>query len=160
MSDKNSCLKNGWKAGGFWFEHSERIIEKNFGPMIAQGAEAKVYYKEGDLSVTKERTSIYSTMQKALEAIAFHNSLFPETAMHVIGFTRDSDGLMRIVLTQPYICCLRLATKEEIDSMVAEKGFRDNWQGQGVNYISKRLALEDMHPANVFVDEERVNRFV
>jgi hypothetical protein len=29
------------------------------------------------------------------------------------------------VLTQPYIRCQRLATKHEIDSMVAEKAFRD-----------------------------------
>jgi len=36
--------------------------------------------------------------------------------------------------------------------MVAAKGFRDNWEGQGVNYISDRLVLEDMHPANVFID--------
>ena len=34
--------------------------------------------------------------------------------MKVIGFTRDSDNLMCIVLTQPYVNCLRLATKEEI----------------------------------------------
>lgn len=95
----------------------------------------------------KERTSIYSTWQKALDAIVLHNCLFPETAMKVIGFTRDSDGLMRIVLTQPYVNCLRLATKQEIDDMVTAKGFRDNWNGQGVNYISDRLALEDMHPA-------------
>ena len=147
-------LIEAWaKAAGLWFEHSDSIIQKNFGPKIAQGAEAMVYYKEGDTSVAKERTSIYSTTQKALDAIALHNSLFPETAMRVIGFTRDSDGLLRIVLTQPYIRCLRLATKDEIDAMVAEKGFRDNWQGQGVNYISDRLALEDMHPANVFIDE-------
>lgn len=37
--------------------------------------------------------------------------------------------------------------------MVAEKGFQDNWYGQGVNYTSDRIALEDMHPANVFIDE-------
>ncbi len=49
--------------------------------------------------------------------------------------------------------CERLATKDEIDKMVMTKGFRDNWNGQGVNYISDRLALEDMHPANVFIDE-------
>ena len=121
--------------------------------MIAQGAEAKVYYRDGDSSVVKERTSIYSTTQKALDAIVLHNYLFPETAMRVIGFTRDSDGLMRIVLTQPYVNCMRLATKEEIDKMVAAKGFHDNWNGQGVNYISDRLALEDMHPANVFIDK-------
>ena len=154
IDEAQERLVEDWsKAAGLWFENSDSIIRKNFGPMIAQGAEAKVYYKAGDPSVAKERTSIYSTTQKALEAIALHNYLFPETAMRVIGFTRDCDGLLRIVLTQPYIRCQRLATKEEIDSMVAEKGFRDNWQGQGVNYISERLALEDMHPANVFIDE-------
>ena len=121
--------------------------------MIAQGAEAKVYYRSGDPSVVKERTSIYSTWQKALEAIALHNYLFPETSMLVTGFTRDSDNLMRIILTQPYVSCKRLATKDEIDEMVAAKGFRDNWYGQGVNYTSDRMALEDMHPANVFIDE-------
>ena len=136
-----------------WEENSEQILISEFGPMIAQGAEAKVYYRDGDSSVVKERTSIYSTTQKALDAIVLHNYLFPETAMRVIGFTRDSDGLMRIVLTQPYVNCMRLATKEEIDKMVAAKGFHDNWNGQGVNYISDRLALEDMHPANVFIDK-------
>ena len=139
-------------SANLWEDDSEHILTAEFGPKIAQGAEAKVYYKEGNTSVVKERTSIYSTWQKALDAIALHNYLFPETAMKVIGFTRDSDSLMRIVLTQPYVNCLRLATKEEIDDMVAAKGFRDNWNGEGVNYISDRLALEDMHPANVFVD--------
>ena len=141
------------KAAQLWVENSEQILSETFGPKIAQGAEAKVYYKEGDSSVVKERASIYSTTQKALDAIVLHNYLFPETAMHVIGYTRDSDGLFRIILTQPYIRCLRLATKEEIDLMAFAKGFHDNWSGQGVNYISDRLALEDMHPANVFVDE-------
>ena len=140
------------KAANLWENDSEQILTAEFGPMIAQGAEAKVYYSDGNTSVVKERTSIYSTWQKALEAIVLHNYLFPETAMKVIGFTRDSDGLMRIVLTQPYVNCLRLATKEEIDAMVGKKGFRDNWNGQGVNYISDRLLLEDMHPANVFID--------
>ncbi len=87
------------KAARLWVENSEEILTNALGPMIAQGAEAKVYYREGDTSVVKERASIYSTTQKALEAITLHNYLFPETAMHVIGFTRDSDGLFRIILT-------------------------------------------------------------
>ena len=140
------------RAANLWEDNSEQILTAEFGPMIAQGAEAKVYYSDGNTSVVKERTSIYSTWQKALEAIVLHKYLFPETAMKVIGFTRDGDGLMRIVLTQPYVNCLRLATKEEIDTMVGERGFRDNWNGQGVNYVSNRLLLEDMHPANVFID--------
>ena len=52
-----------------------------------------------------------------------------------------------------YIQCLRLAYKEEIDELAFSKGFRDNHSGQGVNYISDRIALEDMHPANVFIDD-------
>ena len=141
------------KAARLWVESSDKVIKEGFGPMIAQGAEAMVYYKDGATSVVKERASIYSTTQKALDAIALHNYLFPETTMHVIGFTRDVDGLFRIILTQPYVRCLRLATKSEIDTLVFDKGFRDNWSGQGVNYVSDRIALEDMHPANVFIDE-------
>ena len=153
IDERQEQLIEQWaKSANLWEENSEQFLVEEFGPMIAQGAEAKVYYKDGDTSVIKERCSIYSTTQKALDAIVLHNYLFPETAMNVIGFTRDSDGLMRIVLTQPYVNCLRLATKKEIDDMVAAKGFRDNRNGQGVNYISDRLALEDMHPANVFTD--------
>ena len=154
IDERQEQLIEQWaKASKLWVDDSDKILTDTFGPMIAQGAEAKVYYREGDKSVVKERTSIYSTTQKALDAIALHNFLFPETAMNVIGFTRDSDNLMRIILTQPYIRCLRLATKDEIDALVNAKGFRDNWDGQGVNYISDRMALEDMHPANVFIDE-------
>lgn len=141
------------KAARLWVESSDKVIKEGFGPMIAQGAEAMVYYKDGATSVVKERASIYSTTQKALDAIALHNYLFPETTMHVIGFTRDADGLFRIILTQPYVRCLRLATKSEIDTLVFGKGFLDNRSGQGVNYISDRIVLEDMHPANVFIDE-------
>ena len=154
IDERQEQLIEQWsKAAGLWFGNSDSILQKNFGPMIAQGAEAKVYYREGDPTVAKERASIYSTTEKALDAIVLHNSLFPETAMNAFGFTRDSDSLFRIILTQPYVRCLRLATKDEIDALVNAKGFRDNWSGQGVNYISDRMALEDMHPANVFIDE-------
>lgn len=140
------------EAKGCWFPHAEQDIESEYGTMIAEGAEAKVYYKEGDTSVIKIRTSIYVTLGRALESIVLHNTLFPETPMNVIGFTRDPHGLFRAILTQPYIGCKRLATKLEIDEMVAAKGFRDNYDGQGINYIGERLCLEDMHPANVFID--------
>ena len=73
------------KAANLWEDDSEQILTQEFGSKIAQGAEAKVYYKEGNTSVVKERTSIYSTWQKALDAIVLHNVLFPETAMKASG---------------------------------------------------------------------------
>ncbi len=149
---QEECIEQWARAKGIWFSNPEKVFTAVYGPMIAQGAEAKVYYKSGDTSVIKERCSIYSTLDKALEAIVLHNALFPETQMTTIGFTRDSDGLFRIILTQPFIDCQRLATKVEIDEMVGAKGFHDNGDGTGVNYISERRHLEDMHPANVFID--------
>lgn len=154
IDDAQEKLVQQWaEAKRLWVPNSEQMLIDSFGPKIAQGAEAKVYYKTGNTSVVKERTSIYSTLGKALEAIVLHNAIFPETQMNVIGFTRDSDGLFRIILTQPYIGCARLATKEEIDKLVNDKGFSDNRNGEGVNYIGHRLYLEDMHPANVFIDK-------
>lgn len=153
IDEAQERLVQQWaEAKQVWFANAEEDIESEYGSILAQGAEAKVYYKDGDTSVIKLRTSIYATLIRALESIVLHNTLFHETPMHVIGFTRDADGLFRSISTQPYIVCKRLATKQEIDQMVLAKGFRDNSDGQGVNYIGEHLHLEDMHPANVFID--------
>lgn len=153
IDEAQETLVQQWaEAKQLWFANAEADIELEYGSKIAQGAEAKVYYKQGDTSVIKMRTSIYATLSRALESIVLHNALFPETAMKLIGFTRDANELFRSINTQPYICCQRLATKQEIDDMVAIKGFTDNGDGTGVNYIGERLHLEDMHPANVFID--------
>lgn len=87
------------EAKNLWSDTAEQDIESEYGSMIAKGAEAKVYYKDGDTSVIKIRTSIYATLGRAFESIVLHNSLFPETPMYVIGFTRDEDGLFRTILT-------------------------------------------------------------
>ena len=44
-------------------------IQEKIQKMIAKGAEAKVYYKDGDTSVIKIRTSIYATLGRAFESI-------------------------------------------------------------------------------------------
>lgn len=153
IDEAQERLVEQWaKARGLWFPNAQEDIESEYGPMIAQGAESMVYYKGGETSVVKLRTSIYATLGRAIESIVLHNTLFRETPMTVIGFTRDGDGLFRTICTQPYIGCKQLATRDEIDLMVAQRGFRDNNDGRGVNYISDRLHLEDMHPANVFID--------
>ena len=142
------------EAKGIWVPNAEDLLEKNYGPEIAQGAESKVYYRTGDSSVVKLRTSIYATFGRALDSIALHNFFFPETMMRVTGFTRTQDGLFRTILTQPYIECKRPATKAEISEMIYsfDLGFSVKDDGNQVNFQSERYHLEDMHPANVFID--------
>ena len=142
------------RATEVWFDDADEQIEAAYGPQIAAGAEAIVYYRSGETSVVKERTSIYSTLQKAFDAIALHNHLFPESSMQVIGFTRSKDGLFRTILTQPYIRCERQATKREISDYVASKGLHPDEGSFTESYINERIVLEDMHPANVFINAE------
>ena len=52
-SRRNMLPRPRAKATGFWFVNSDRILQKNLGPMIAQGAEAIVYYSEGAPTVTR-----------------------------------------------------------------------------------------------------------
>lgn len=44
-------LQQWAEAKNVWFPHSEEWITSTFGPMIAKGAEAKVFYRTGDTSV-------------------------------------------------------------------------------------------------------------
>ena len=38
------------RTARLWVDNSDQLLTETFGPMIAQGAEAKVYYREGDKS--------------------------------------------------------------------------------------------------------------
>ena len=49
IDERQEKMIEQWaKSAGLWVEDSERILIETFGPKIAQGAEAKVYYREGD----------------------------------------------------------------------------------------------------------------
>lgn len=54
------------EAKGVWVPQADKWLEAKYGPMIAQGAEAKVYGCTGDTHVVKERASIYATLGRAL----------------------------------------------------------------------------------------------
>ena len=59
MIELEKLVQQWAEARGVWFDNAEKAIEAEYGSMIAQGAEAKVYYQNGDTSVIKLRTSIY-----------------------------------------------------------------------------------------------------
>ena len=59
MIELEKLVQQWAEARGVWFDNAEKEIEAEYGSMIAQGAEAKVYYQNGDTSVIKLCTSIY-----------------------------------------------------------------------------------------------------
>ena len=60
IDQRQEQLIEQWaKAARLWVESSDSVLRDGFGPMIAQGAEAKAYYRTGSPAVLKERASIY-----------------------------------------------------------------------------------------------------
>ena len=47
---QEEVLQKWAEAKQLWFPHSEQILPANYGPKIAQQAEAKLYYRTGDLT--------------------------------------------------------------------------------------------------------------
>ena len=96
----------------------DSIIQKNFGsiPMIAQGAEAKVYYKEG------EHLFHYT---ESLRSHCPTQSSFSRNCHEIYRFY---SRWRRPTLYCPHAAllrCTRLVTKGLIDTIIAEKGFCD-----------------------------------
>ena len=144
------------KEQGQWIDEVDQYLEEKYGEKIDSGSESYVYRKDKD-TVIKSRTidpfveGGYNSIQRALDSIAIHNLLFPETAMKVVGFGR-SDGELTVILEQPYIEG-RYATDDEIAEYVdklygAEK---DISIIGGTSYKTATYLLQDLKSKNVKV---------
>ena len=68
------------------------------------GSEAEVYeYDANTVLKSINLSHANDNPGKLLDRIAMFNTLFPGTAMEVVGFGRDSHGHFRVIVTQPYI---------------------------------------------------------
>lgn len=93
------------KEQNCWVNNIEEYLTNKHDKRIGKGSESFVYRKDED-TIIKMRTidptvgEGYSTIEEALQSIAIHNKLFPETAMKVVGFGRDA-GELNINLSNP-----------------------------------------------------------
>ena len=80
-----------------WVNNVDAELEKKYGKRIGQGSEAWVYLKDKNTVIKSRSLTGYETIQGALRSIELHNTLFPETAMKVIGFG-ESEGEFTVLL--------------------------------------------------------------
>ena len=140
-------------------EDTSDYLSDKYGKLIGKGAESFVYRKDNN-TVIKTRTidpsvdGSYSTIQEALDSIAIHNKLFPETAMKVVSFGYDG-GELNILVEQPYIEG-RFATTEEVEKFIKDK-YRDAEKDENISggnsYKTAAYLLQDLKPQNVIIKE-------
>lgn len=151
-----AALEQFAKERGQWVEDIATEFPERYGEIIGHGSESFVYLKDSK-TVIKSRTidphaGGYATIKEALESIAIHNRIFPETAMKVVGFGMD-DGELNIIIEQPHISDGRYATSEEIQQFVSEHfgAERDESVEGGQSYKTAAYLLQDLKPKNVIV---------
>ena len=150
QEDRESLEKFA-KEQGKWADNVDTKLEKKYGGRIGHGSEAWVYRKDKDTVIKSRSITGYNTVSDALRSIELHNTLFPETAMKVVGFG-NGDGEFSIIIEQPFIEGA-YASQEEIDSFVKERfnAEKDPSVIGNTSYKTDDYLLQDLKPQNVLV---------
>ena len=150
QEDRESLEKFA-KEQGKWADDVDTKLEKKYGGRIGHGSEAWVYRKDKDTVIKSRSITGYNTVSDALRSIELHNTLFPETAMKVVGFG-NGDGEFSIIIEQPFIEGA-YASQEEIDSFVKERfnAEKDPSVIGNTSYKTDDYLLQDLKPQNVLV---------
>ena len=150
QEDRESLEKFA-KEQGKWADDVDTKLEKKYGGRIGHGSEAWVYRKDKGTVIKSRSITGYNTVSDALRSIELHNTLFPETAMKVVGFG-NGDGEFSIIIEQPFIEGA-YASQEEIDSFVKERfnAEKDPSVIGNTSYKTDDYLLQDLKPQNVLV---------
>ena len=147
------------KEGKSWIEDIQSITSDK---RIGLGGENDVYLsrdgksaiKVNDFSYLPDNSTNFDSFMNRVDA---HNELFPNDSITVLGFTRNSEGKIAVVLSQPYIGNAREATQEEIDNFLEGMDFYTDMSG---NWTDGTFDIADTKPNNVLVDEDGNLHFI
>ena len=118
---------------------------------LDQGSEAEVYeYEEDTVLKSINLSHNNDNPGKLLDSIALFNSVFPNTAMTVVGFGRDSLGHFRVIVTQPYIVGSELTNTDLLD-------FKRKYSLEDGNLVETPegyIEISDLSPYNIIKDSE------
>lgn len=147
------------KEGKSWIEDIQSITSDK---RIGLGGENDVYLsrdgksaiKVNDFSYLPDNSTNFDSFMNRVDA---HNELFPNDAITILGFTRNSEGKIAVVLSQPYIGNAREATQEEIDNFLEGMDFYTDMSG---NWTDGTFDIADTKPNNVLVDADGNLHFI
>lgn len=122
-----------------------------FGTFTDRGSENEVYMSPDSKTVYKLNDFRYAddNLNPFFERIEAQNFLFPDCAYLLVGFSKNQDGKVCGVLSQPFIRAKREATEEEISSILIDLGFFPCMDGE--YYPNGVYDIFDAVPNNVLI---------
>lgn len=134
------------KQNNYWINDNSIL-----GTFEDRGSENEVYLSPFKNVVYKLNDFRYSddNLTPFFERIKAHNTYFPDCAYTLIGFSKNHDGKVCAVLSQPYIISGREATVKEIREELIRLGFVPQMDGE--YYTNGIHDIFDASPNNVLV---------
>lgn len=137
------------RSKGMWVDLSEISC---LGTPFPSGVENDVYlnphgnviYKVNNLMTSKTLLSLFFRLN-------LHNSIFPQTAYMLQGFTGFGNGSIYPILRQDFIPNEREATPIEIDMYMSALGFKKH---SATMFSNENVEVSDLHPRNVLRDSD------
>jgi len=114
---------------------------------VSEGAEQRVFLKDGEHVIKLNDAIYYSSWKEYLYNLLLHNYFFQDTAYELSGFTKENDVLY-VVVQQNYVSITTPTDLNEVKQFMKSNGFVNN---RNNDYINSELGiiLEDLHDENV-----------
>jgi hypothetical protein len=146
-NEKHFKKQEAKRLEDFITERNLWVNEIDFSQYVSEGAEQRVYLKDGEYVIKLNDAIYYSSWKEYLYNLLLHNYFFPDTAYDLIGFTKENDVLY-VVVQQNYVSITSPTDLNEVKEFMKSNGFVNN---RNNDYINSELGiiLEDLHDENV-----------
>lgn len=120
---------------------------ERLGVPMPGGIENTVYYYSVDDVMIKVNNLMTShSVSELFQRLLLHNSIFPQTAYSLYGFTGFGGGSIYPIITQPYIPNATYATHGEVLDYMESLGFL---QVGDAAFSNGDITISDLRPRNV-----------
>lgn len=123
------------------------VYNINIDFFVSQGAEQKVYLKDGSTVLKLNDAIYYACWVDYFHNLLLNNLFFPDTAYKLLGFHKDADVLYAVV-EQPFVKANEKTDLNIVRAFLENNGFINK---KNHDYFNQELGLilEDLHDENV-----------
>lgn len=123
----------------------------NFDLFVSEGAEQKVYIKNGKTVYKLNDSIYYSSWQDYFKNLLLNNYFFPETSYTLVGFCRIEEALYALV-EQPFVKANQPTDLFKVKEFMIANGF-ENTRNHDYFHPDLGIILEDLHDENVLTQD-------
>ncbi|MDP5200093.1 hypothetical protein [Flavobacterium sp. DG2-3] len=126
------------------------VLDINPENYVSEGAEQKVYLKDGKTVLKLNDSIYYSSWIDYFNNLLLNNFFFPDTAYNLLGFYQNEDILYAVV-EQLFVKATEKTDLETVKSFMSSNGFQNT---KNNDYFNPDLGiiLEDLHDENVLTE--------